>query len=1370
MNSFLPSPGEYFYRLPIFFFGLSCLVVPTLVTAQTVPQWDRDFGGNLWEELNSVEETADGGYILCGFSSSSQNGDFSGTSNGSGDYWLVKTDSEGIIEWDNNYGGSGLERPWSVQQTTDGGYIIGGYSPSDVGGDKSSPSRGGDDYWIVKVDAAGTLQWDSTYGGDGLDHLYSLIQTNDGGYLLGGRSLSGISGEKTEANKGSWDHWLVKVDANGTLEWDRTLGGSDEEILNMVQEAPDGNYLVGGSSRSVFDGLDINTNLIGVKDFWFLKINALDGSIIWERRYGGTDEDEMFEFVQTQDGGFLLGGGSRSNISPDKSQDAFGIVDMWVIKTDAAGVKEWDQTFGGDNLDNLYSLSQNSVGNFILGGYSGSMPGTGNLASTNKGGWDYLLVYLAEDGTYQWDQTFGGDQNDVLESIFQTSDGGYVLAGHSSTNVNGDKTEPTKGLNDFWMIKTDCSVFVDFADTIVCPNQPVELNAYTGSNCLDCVWTWGDVTAGDSIRVIETPVAGTYSVTLVDGVGCSRSDEISIDIFDTFTVDLGDSTALCDGENTLLDATVPSAVSYEWSTGHTTADLLVDTAAVYAVTVTDVNGCGLEDSIQITVGALPVVNLGNDTTICEDDILFLDAGNPGATYTWTPFFPANQIIPVSGPGAYSVVVNDNGCIGTDEIVISNFDSPVPTNFDLMCNDSNTFYVVTFDINGGDVGSYTVSGDAGNVAGNLFTSAPIPKDQAYSFTIDDVNNCDPVTIEGVYDCECISDAGTLDTNPIVICGNETAIISPTGLPVTDNNDLLLYILHDGSNNVIGNVTDSSEFPEFDFQVGMTYGTTYYVTPVVGNDNGSGGVLMEDGCLSIGEGVALTFFEPPTALITPLTSLSITCDEPALILDGAFSSAPGGTLDFLWEAIDGGNINGATDEPQIELDEPGIYILTVTNQPGGCIDTAMVEILDAEDYPIIDIETPATITCVNDVIQIDASASSNGPDYDIVWSGGTLTGNTSLTPDVDEGGNYTLTITNNTNGCSVAETVNVMINQQPPLIDLSATFSLDCINEEADIVLDLLSVGGFDVVWSTDDGNLEIGMNPLMPTATQAGTYEVEVTWSANGCVSTATTVVSENPDTPTDALYTVIDPSCYGEDDASISIDSVIGGTPGYLYSFDGNPFSSTPLLVGLEAGVYPLTIQDAIGCEWETSVTIIDPQPIIVELVGVPDDGFVELGDSIRLQAFINQPVDTFIWTSPDPLSCYDCLEPWITPLNETFVSIEAINGDGCVGSDRVTIAVRKNRDIYIPTAFSPNGDGVNDYFTVYGGKGIANVNYLRVFDRWGETVFSEEDLPLNFDSEGWNGRFKGKEVNTGVFIYVAEVEFTDGYTEMYTGDVTVVK
>jgi hypothetical protein len=205
------------------------LCVSFAVHAQVpVKQWDKDFGGSSSSsnDLTSLQQTTDGGYILGGFSDSPAGGDKTQPSQGSFDYWVVKIDAGGNKQWDKTFGGSSGDRLTSLHQTADGGYILGGYSSSGAGGDKTQASKGGDDYWVVKIDASGNKQWDKTFGGSNQDYLSSLQQTTDGGYILGGYSSSGSGGEKTQPSQGSFDYWVVKIDAGGNKQWDKGFGGS----------------------------------------------------------------------------------------------------------------------------------------------------------------------------------------------------------------------------------------------------------------------------------------------------------------------------------------------------------------------------------------------------------------------------------------------------------------------------------------------------------------------------------------------------------------------------------------------------------------------------------------------------------------------------------------------------------------------------------------------------------------------------------------------------------------------------------------------------------------------------------------------------------------------------------------------------------------------------------------------------------------------------------------------------------------------------------------------------------------------------------------------------------------------------------------
>jgi hypothetical protein len=430
-------------------------------------QWDKTFGGEggtSGDELRSVQQTSDGGYILGGYSSSDISGDKSEASRGDTDYWVVKLDADGNKEWDRTFGGNEAEQLTSLQQTSDGGYILGGFSFSGISGDKTEASRGGWDYWVVKLDGTGNKEWDRTFGGSRWDYLFSLQQTSDGGYILGGRSLSDISGDKTEINKGfcgeiicSYDYWVVKLDGAGNKEWDRTFGGSESDELHSLQQTSDGGYILGGYSYSPISGDKTEANR-GEYDFWVVKLDA-GGNKEWDKTFGGNSFDNLASLQQTSDGGYILGGWSDSGLSGDKTQASRGFYDYWVVKLNEGGDKEWDKRFGGKGRDELTSLQQTSDGGYILGGWSDS-GFSGDKTQDNKGGCsggscpsDYWVVKLNEAGNKEWDRTFGGNNADFLYSLQQTSDGGYILGGSSVSEISGDKTEASRGYYDYWVVK-----------------------------------------------------------------------------------------------------------------------------------------------------------------------------------------------------------------------------------------------------------------------------------------------------------------------------------------------------------------------------------------------------------------------------------------------------------------------------------------------------------------------------------------------------------------------------------------------------------------------------------------------------------------------------------------------------------------------------------------------------------------------------------------------------------------------------------------------------------------------------------------------------------------------------------------------------
>jgi gliding motility-associated-like protein len=280
----------------------------------------------------------------------------------------------------------------------------------------------------------------------------------------------------------------------------------------------------------------------------------------------------------------------------------------------------------------------------------------------------------------------------------------------------------------------------------------------------------------------------------------------------------------------------------------------------------------------------------------------------------------------------------------------------------------------------------------------------------------------------------------------------------------------------------------------------------------------------------------------------------------------------------------------------------------------------------------------------------------------------------------------------------------------------------------------------------------------------GTYSVTVT-DDNGCTATAEASITQPPllDITVDSVVNVI---CFGESTGLIDVVG-IGGMPPYEFSLDGFTFQNSDIFNGLPAGDYTITVLDANGCTATVEATITQPTELVVD---AGPDVDIELGFSTRLRAIANEFPVTFSWTPSESLSCDDCFNPEAFPVNTTTYTVTVINENGCPASDEVTVRVIKNRPLYIPNGFSPNGDGVNDGFTIFAGPAVSRILELKIFNRWGGLVFEADNFLPNDPSLGWDGMFKGQLSDIGVYAFYARVEFIDAEEVLVEGDVQLVR
>jgi hypothetical protein len=361
--------------------------------------WIKTYGGQSTDWSYSVQQTSDGGFIITGYTSSFGAGE--------SDVYLIKTDANGNQQWYKNFGGISGDDGYSIQVTSDCGYII--------VGETYSFGAGESDVYLIKTDGNGNQQWYKTFGGSAEDYGYSVQQTSDGGYIIAGTTESFGAGFFS-------DVYLIKTDMDGNQLWYKTFGEIGWDEGYSVQLASDGGYIIVGYTESFG---------VGDPDVYLIKTDA-NGNQQWYKTFGGSDSDDGSSVQQILDDGYIIVGTTYSF--------GAGRSDVYLIKTDGNGNQLWYKTFGGSDDDHGNSVQQTSDGGFII---------TGWTESYGAGGLDVDLIKTDMNGNMQWSKTFGGTSGEAGNSVQQTLDGGYIITGSTKSYGAGE--------TDVYLIKTDAN-------------------------------------------------------------------------------------------------------------------------------------------------------------------------------------------------------------------------------------------------------------------------------------------------------------------------------------------------------------------------------------------------------------------------------------------------------------------------------------------------------------------------------------------------------------------------------------------------------------------------------------------------------------------------------------------------------------------------------------------------------------------------------------------------------------------------------------------------------------------------------------------------------------------------------------------------
>jgi gliding motility-associated-like protein len=651
--------------------------------------WEKSYGGTYSDKLWDVKKVPAGGFILVGETGSPPSGIKTSPQYGKSDIWIVRIDDAGNLLWEKTFGSAEYERAKKVIPTADGGFLI--------AGDYSSGNFNIKDYLALKIDAAGNSMWSRKYSGSNNDILWDVLPMPNGNFLLSGSSNSPAGGDKTAPQYGSYDQWIICIQPDGAMLWDKTYGTSNDDYENTLLPLIDGNYLITGNENS-------NTGILR-------KIDP-QGNELWVRSCG----PGIFRLSsQAANGDIYVAGESTFGVRGCKTSPAVGTsVDYWITVFDAAGNKIGDMDYGGiadDEFITDIKVVDRDV--WLIGGSNSGISGNKTVPVCGySDGWiirlspklfiipptpvdlcsnnNSFIVYFSSSSLHQQGNVFTVQLSDATGSFSTYTNIGAAIASPNMFKTIFANLPANLPASDNYKLRLISSLPADTSsgyaikiqglpvvnlgnDTTICNNIPLTLT--TGSRSPGDLFLWNDGSTGNSL-IVST--ADAYSCTVQNNCG-TAADAIQISTQLAPVADIGNDRSFCEGTTITLQSTIQLAdVSYLWNNGAVTSNLVVETGGTYWLHTTNV--CGTTgDTVLVTMDPKPVSQLNKDTILCFGSSRVLDAGAGHADYLWNDG-QGGETRTVSEPGEYWVqITGNNGCITRDTANIKRI-VPLPAGF------------------------------------------------------------------------------------------------------------------------------------------------------------------------------------------------------------------------------------------------------------------------------------------------------------------------------------------------------------------------------------------------------------------------------------------------------------------------------------------------------------------------------------------------------------------------------------------------------------------------------------------------------------------------------------------------------------------
>jgi gliding motility-associated-like protein len=914
---------------------------------------------------------------------------------------------------------------------------------------------------------------------------------------------------------------------------------------------------------------------------------------------------------------------------------------------------------------------------------------------------------------------------------------------------------------------------------------------------------WSDGSNSISLEVIQP---GNYGLTVTDQNGCTASTTTDIISYPLPVFEIQGELTFCEGAATALSVT-EGYTNYNWSNGLTGDSVEISSPGTYGLTVTSSEGCVQQDIVSVEEHPLPSPSIFGNTDFCPGTTTLLDAGSGYSDYQWSNGL-SQQSIEISSPGVYQVTVMDaEGCIGQDNVTVNQWPAPQPEIIgeEGFCVGATT----ALQVAGGTFETFAWSN--GMQTSTVSTGLP----GLHTVTVTDNHSCQGTasisltahplpdfTIEGITTF-CEGSATTLSTSSDFAeyswsDGSTASMISasqPGAYQLTVTSSF-------GCENVESVTLTSIPLPQADAGAEATINCYHPEITLGGEDSSTGdytyiwtgpaitesnehslyptvdqpGIYTlsvidnQYGCTSVESSVEVVAQTQIPEVVLQVVDV-LDCTTSSVVIDGS-SSASSPSILYQWydQALDPIPLANSN---LLEVEEAALYYLLAVDTLNGCSSMDSVWVQEDEAYPVAEAGAGLELNCDLLSGSLDGSASQQGSTISYQWytnDGAITQGAGTMSPTINQPGWYFIEVMDSANGCMNADSVLVTQDVAVPTVMVGQDQTIDCLNPTALLDATGSSTGpAFHLTWSLNDLENVISDQPIT-NVDSPGTYYLTIINEYNHCSSQASVNIDQIHAAPDDMDLSIDTPTCFGDADGSIQIANVSGGTAPYLYSLNGAPFGSTADFGQLAAGNYQIVVQDAIGCELSLQAVLEEGNDLYLDL---GEDIEAKIGEVVTIQASTGIALDeivAFNWVAADSLSCQDCLDPSVSPSQTGKYQLAITDDNGCTATDELLIFVDRRKDVYLPTAFSPNGDERNDQFFVQGGQDIVKIRSFQVFNRWGEPVFEVYNAPANDPQYGWDGTYRGTLHNSAVFTWFAEIEFIDGAIVLFKGDVALMR